>query len=217
MTSRRHKSRQGSQRGPAQPVGSLYGYQLLVSQAEFENPFEVHRWKVPAGLLETDDPEAVFVARTSFSLDSIVSMVAQITAIRERDRSSFESMILKDGLDPRLAFVRFLLRRLVTTAIARRVLPDPFTDSVPTGWLLKGEQVLLDVAAVRDRNANERDKWSIHSMGMRVMQAQYHDQLDYFDYKRELWLTRRIVSRATDLGVNVEEAYRQLLGFHTLS
>ena len=77
-----------------QEVGTLYGYRILVQPGEFEDPYAVNAWPVPSGTLKTDDPRAVFRERTAFSLDSIVSLVANLTALRLRDRKAFDEVIV---------------------------------------------------------------------------------------------------------------------------
>ena len=193
-------------------VGSLYGYQIIVQEGEYEDPYTTHKWKVPTGNLETDDPNKVFLARTAFSLDSIVTGVASLTAERLRDRKAVESKIAKAGFDPRTTFMTFLMRRLVTQVIAHRELPDGCKGDISPFWLLKAEQVLMDMTAAQDRAANTSRPASTHSLGMRILQAQYHDQLDYSGYKRELWLNRRTVEEARSLGLDLEGVYRKAYG-----
>lgn len=106
----------------------------------------------------------------------------------------------------------FLMRRLVTQAIAHRELPDPCKEEISPFWLLKAEQVLMDMAAIQDRAASTTNPASRHSLGMRILQAQYHDQLDYSEYKRELWLNRRTVEEAKSLGLDLESAYEKAYG-----
>ena len=198
-------------KAPPQEVGTLYGYQLLVQPSEYDNPYAVHKWAVPRGTLKTDDPTKVFGERTAFSLDSIVSLVAFLTGLRLRDRKAFDDIIVKEGFDPRTTFTPHLMRRLVTLAVAGRDLPDQCAEAITPEWLLRAEQVLMDMAAIKDREARRRG--SVSSLAMRVLQDQFHDQLDFSHYKRELWLNRSTVAEAQSAGLDLEKAYEEAYGF----
>ena len=203
----------GKPRGRATPVGSLYGYEVLVL-GESTASGRAQAWAVPQGSVFTADPYEVFRARTEpYSLDSIVSSVAALTRQRELDRGAFEQTIERAGGDPRLVFQPFLLRRLVTDVIAHRPLPDDRIAEIPVAWLVAAERILMDVVADADRNTHAGGQWAVQSMAARMIQAQYHDQMARSDYVRELWITMQTVARAATFGLDLEEAYREKFGF----
>jgi hypothetical protein len=47
---------------------------------------------------------------------------------------------------------------------------------------------------------------------MRVIQSQYHDQLGFSDWARELWLALRTIERAADIGLDLEDAFIKQAG-----
>ena len=183
----------------------------MLVKGEHDDPLKVNKWKTPNGLIETDDPRSVFDARTLFSLDSIVSKASILSHLRQKDYSGFAEKLRKAGHDPSVTFLPFLMRRLVTDAIARRTLPDTSTQPISDHWLLMAESVLMDIVSVADRKLKV-DEWSTHSMAMRMMQAQYHDQLDYGFYKRELWLNQETVKRCLSLGLDLDDLYEKTYG-----
>ena len=104
-----------------------------------------------------------------------------------------------------------MMRRIVTLAIAGRDLPDQCTEPMTAEWLLRAEQVLRDMIAIEDREA--KSKTSLSSLSMRILQDQFHDQLDYSHYKRELWLSSATVAESQAAGLDLEEVYDDAYGF----
>ena len=179
---------------------------------ERTEPFKRQRWPVPGGSLITSDPAEVFRARVEpFSLDSIVNAAATITRIRDRDESGFVDL-LHDAGDTRATFHPSIVRRVVTRAIAERELPDTAERSITAAEFRSAEAVLMDIGAAADRLPGDADPLDMWSALMRIVQHSAHDQLGYMAYVRELWLNRRVVARASALGVDLEEAYRTEFG-----
>lgn len=179
---------------------------------ERENPYKLQRWRVPGGSLVTSDPAEVFQARVEpFSLDSIVSVAAMMTRMRGRDESGFVEM-LHDAGDTRATFHPSIVRRVVTRAIAERELPDAPERTITAAEFRSAEEVLMDIGAAADRLPDDADPLDRWSALMRIVQHSNHDQLGYGTYVRELWLNRQVVARASDRGVDLEDAYRRKLG-----
>jgi hypothetical protein len=192
------------------PAGSVAGYQLL-PLGERPHPDRWQRWEIPDGIIETRDPLEVFKARAgAFALDSIISLTAGLTRLYWRDRSRFNEEVQVAGLEPGTVFFPFLLRRLATQAIAYRQLPDTETRVIDISWLARAERVLIDVAAVSDRQLRGQPEGG--SLAMRLLQSQFHDQLDYQTYVRELWLNLATVERCSARGLDLEIAYRAFFG-----
>ena len=194
------------------PVGSVSGYDIVVSAGEFEDPAIVHPWKTPSGVLKTNDLDAVLQARTSFSLDSIVEVIGRLTALQQKEKGEYDRILQRHGMDPRTTFMRFLIRRLVTRVIADRSLPDAETAIATDRWILAAQRVLFDISSSRDRVAKDGDKWQGQSLLMRMLQSQYHDQSSLDEYHRELWLILCASRRALGNGVDMENAYYDNFG-----
>ena len=196
---------------PKESVGTLLG-KHIVTYGEKKEPYKLQRWDVPGGSLLTSDPRRVFEARVEpYSLESIANAAAAITRIRVRDEKAFVGQLREAGVTP-ATFHPHIIRRVVTQAIAGRELPDAATGTMGAQAFQSAERVLMDIIAVADRlpdDADPRDRWS---MAMRVLQHQYVDHLGYGAYVRELWLNLRVVERAAELGVDLEDAYRKRFG-----
>ena len=100
----------------------------------------------------------------------------------------------------------------MTRAITERELPDTAKQRITAAEFRSAEAVLMDIGAAADRLPDDADPLDIWSALMRIVQHSAHDQLGYRAYVRELWLNRRVVARASELGVDLEEAYRRKLG-----
>jgi SEC-C motif len=75
------------------PVGSLAGYDILVL-GERPYPDRWQRWEIPAGAIQTKNPAEVFEARVgAFSLDSIVSLTADLTRRFWKDSTQFNEKL----------------------------------------------------------------------------------------------------------------------------
>ncbi|MCY4639600.1 MAG: hypothetical protein OXC94_04590 [Chloroflexi bacterium] len=192
-------------------MGTLLG-KHVITYGEKKEPYKLQRWDVPGGRLLTCDPGKVFEARVEpYSLDSIANAAAVITRIRARDENAFVGQLRDAGVTP-ATFHPHTIRRVVTQAIAGRELPDTATGTMASQAFLSAERVLMDIISVADRlpaGADPRDRWS---MAMRLLQHQYVDHLGYGAYVRELWLNLRVVERAAELCVDLEDAYRRRFG-----
>ena len=196
---------------PADASGEILGKPIIV-YGEREDPFKRQRWPIPGGSLVTADPAEVLRARVEpFSLDSIVSAAAMITRMRGRDESGFVKM-LHDAGETRATFHPSIVRRVVTQAIVERELPDTAERTITAAEFRSAEQVLMDIGAAADRLPDDADPLDIWAALMRLFQHYTHDQLGYGTYVRELWLNRRVVARASQLGVDLEDAYRTKFG-----
>ena len=196
---------------PADASGEILGKPIIV-YGEREDPFKRQRWRIPGGSLVTADPAEVFRARVKpFSLDSIVNAAATITRMRGRDESGFVTMLRNAG-ETRATFHPSIVRRVVTQAIVERELPDTAERVITATEFRSAEHVLMDIGAAADRLPDDADPLDILSALMRLFQHYTHDQLGYDTYVRELWLNRRVVARASQLGVDLEEAYRRKFG-----
>lgn len=69
----------------------------------------------------------------------------------------------------------------------------------------------MAMSAIKDREAQQED--SVSSLAMRVLQDQFHDQLDFSHYKREIWLNRSTVAEAMAAGLDLDRAYDAAFGF----
>jgi hypothetical protein len=114
------------------------------------------------------------------------------------------------GRRPGTVFLPFLLRRLVTQAISKRILPDTETRVIDANWLARAEAVLMDVVGVSDRQL--RGQPEAGSLAMRTLQSQFHDQLSFETYVRELWLNLTTVERCLASGLDLDAAYKRSLG-----
>lgn len=191
-------------------VGSFGGYDVHVL-GERPRPDLRQRWPIPHGTLETADPEEVFRARVEpFSLDSIVSLTAELTRQIWKDSAKFKEAVERAGRRPGTVFLPFLLRRLVTQAIAGRSLTDTAEEVVDVLGLAAAERILIDIAAVRDRQA--RSTGDIGSVAMRLLQAQFHDQLGSESYMRELWLNLKTVEGCLAAGLDLDAVYKAHFG-----
>ena len=212
--SRRLRSRTARvirEEAPDESPGALLG-KYIITYGEKKEPYKYQRWDVPGGRLCTSDPDEVFRARVEpYSLDSIVTAAAALTRTRDRDESDFVEQLRGAGAT-RATFHPYIIRRVVTRAITERELPDTATEKMGARAFQSAETVLMDIGSVADRIADEADPLDLWAMAMRVFQHQYHDQLGYRAYVRELWLSFRVVERASELGVDLEEAYRRRLG-----
>ena len=196
---------------PDESWGALLG-KHLITYREKREPYKLQRWDVPGGSLLTEDPGEVFRARVEpYSLDSIVIAAAALTLARDRDESSFVEELHREGVT-RATFHPSIVRRVVTRAIAERELPDTATEKIRARAFQDAEAVLMDIGAAADRLPDDADPLHLWSMAMRLFQHQYHDQLGYGSYIRELWLNLRVGKRAAELGVDLEEAYRTEFG-----
>ena len=196
---------------PADASGEILGKHIIV-YGEREDPFKRQRWRIPGGSLVTSDPAEVFRARVElFSLDSIVNAAATITRMRGRDESGFVEM-LHDAGDTQATFHPSIVRRVVTRAIVERELPDTAKRTITAAEFRSAEEVLMDIGASADRLPDDADPLDIWSALMRIVQHYTHDQLGYGTYVRELWLNRQVVARASERGVDFEDAYRRKFG-----
>src|SRR5207237_624120 len=118
-------------RPETQAIGSIDGYKVFLL-GERPHPERRQSWPIPGGTIETAKPEAVFDARVAaFTLDSVVSLAATLTRAYWRDRAPFrQGPGATAGKRVGAEFAPSLLRRLVTRAIARRVLPDVAGSSI---------------------------------------------------------------------------------------
>ncbi len=189
-------------------MGKLSGYDLFVLDAEFSDITKKNPWRVPDGVLKTNDLEKVFSARTQFSLDSIAALVAGVTALMVKEPEEYARQLRAGGVDPGAVFMPFMLRRLVTRTIQERGLPDTVGREAELGWLHRAEAVLFQIGSLEDDKVSKGNDTDVQSLAMRGMQAQYHDQLSYFDYMRELWITKRTIAEAMNLSLDLEEAFR---------
>lgn len=199
---------------PTGAAGALLG-KHFVTIGEKQEPTKRQRWRVPGGTIVTDDATEVFRARVEpFSLDSIVSRAAGLTRQRVRDEREFQGRLRSSGVSI-ATFSPFLLRRLVTGAISARSLPDTSEKTIGVTDLQSAEQALMDVVATADRHAGD-DSAALWSLAMRQLQSQYYDQLGEGAYIRELWLGRRVIERAAESGLDIDDYYRRALGLtHT--
>ena len=196
---------------PADASGEILG-KHIIAYGEREDPFKRQRWRIPGGSLVTSDPAEVFRARVEpFSLDSIVSVAATITRMRGRDESGFVEM-LHDAGDTRATFHPSIVRRVVTRAIVERELPDTAKRTITAAEFRSAEGVLMDIGASADRPPDDADPFDIWPALMRSVQHYTHDQLGYGTYERELWLNRQVVARASEHGVDLDDAYRRKFG-----
>jgi len=154
---------------------------------------------------------AVFEARVNaFSLDSIVSMAAGLTRRFWKDRGAFDRDLRRAGLQPSAVFLPTLIRRLVTEAIVRRQLPDAVTPGITAEWFARAERVLQDATSASDYAL--LDALGPESTAMRSLQAQYHDQLNYDTFVRELWLGMDTVRRCAAAGVDLDRGFSETFG-----
>ena len=105
-----------------------------------------------------------------------------------------------------------MMRRVVTRAICDRSLPDGAKGEITAGWLHRAEMVLFDIVAGEDAETSTSDEWAILSLAMRGLQAQYHDQLDYLDYLREVSIIQRTIEIALQFGTDVDAAFNDAVG-----
>jgi len=143
--------------------GVLLGKQI-VTYGERNDPYRFQRWNVPGGSLRTDNPTEVFRARVKpYSLDSIVSAAARLTRDRARDERGFINRLHDAGMT-RATFAPFIIRQLVTRAIAEHDLPDTATSEIGARAFHNAEAVLMDVAAVavvfpKTRDSKNAGRW----------------------------------------------------------
>lgn len=193
-----------------QPAGSIAGYNVVLL-GERPNPTALQIWPTPGGSIKTNSPMEVFDARVGgFSLDSIVSLAANLTRRFWKDRAAFDRDLRRANLLPSAIFLPALIRRLVTDAIARRSLPDTATQEIGADWFAKAERVLQDATSVSDHALI--GGFGAESTAMRALQAQYHDQLDYDTFIRELWLCIDTVNRCQTAGIDLNDGFLQAFG-----
>ncbi|MGI8927295.1 MAG: hypothetical protein ACR2HN_11715 [Tepidiformaceae bacterium] len=161
--------------------------------------------------MRTTEPSEAFDALVgTFSLDSIVNAVAGLSRARMAEIGDWDQKVLNAGVHP-AALGWFLLRRLVTEAIVRRPLPDTATDVVDARWLMVATEALMDMGAKADSELldDTQERWA---RARRMLQAQYHDQLDHRFYLRELCLAMEVIDSLRVRNVDLEAAYLDALG-----
>lgn len=196
----------------ARPVGSFLGFDILL--AGTQGPLDVPRqWSLPDGLsVVTADREAVLLARLRpFSLDSIVTLAARLTTARLADPDRLRAEIASSGWEPDITFMPFTLRRIVVDAIRDRELPDGADRHMTIGDMKAAEEVSLDIVPTADRK-KQKSKDDIQAMALRVLQAQYVDQLGYQQFQQEVALALETIERSRDLGLDLDELFKAEYG-----
>ena len=196
-----------------EPVGSMLGYQILI-KGEAHHPGQLRAWELPSGLAAvTEDPEVVLERRlTPFTLDSIVRLAGHATAAQLWRNEEFAQAVSAAGEDPRLIFSPFLMRRFVREAILRRALPDQAHREMLPSDLKAAEDAVWqsfspeDLAVAKTRGA---DGWPLF---LRMLQAQYPDQLAYSRYKFETALALDTIEQAQAADLDLGEVYRSAYG-----
>ena len=184
----------------AEPVGSVLGYEILL-KGEAQHPSKLRSWELPGGLsVATDDVEGVLDRRlTPFKLDSIVALVGRLTALRLWSYAEFSETVSRVGYDPQLTFSPFLLRRVVREAITRRPVPDGSRRAIRPSELKAAEDAAWEWFPPRDREA--RTSVDAVLLFLRMLQAQYHDQLGFSHYVRETAIALTLSTRPGHAGL----------------
>ena len=195
-----------------EPVGSLYGYKIVLRGMR-DIPGVPRARRLPSGLVAvTGDRDAIVNAQLApFSLDSIVSLTASVTAARLTRYEKFAEGVAQYGWDPQVTFLPFTLRRLVLEAIRRRPLPDVATRSIAVRDLLRAEEAVWDHLPAVDLAAGKSQD-EIQALALRTLQAQYSDQLGYVYYQQELSLALDTVGEAKRLGCDLDGMFRMSYG-----
>ncbi len=195
----------------ADPVGSVLGYDILL-KGEAEHPRQLRAWELPGGLsVATDDAEAVLDHRlTPFTLDSIVALVGQLTAMWLWSYGEFSEALSGSGHDPRLTLSPFLLRRVVREAITRRPVPDGSHRAIGLPELKAAEDAAWEWFPPRDRET--RTSADAVLLFLRMLQAQYHDQLGFSNYVRETAIALHTIDEARARGLDLSSHYRETYG-----
>ena len=192
-------------------AGSLLGKQIIV-YGEKLHPRKPQRWRVPGGSLYTDTPAEVFRARVApFSLDSIVIAAATLTGMRARDELRFVTT-MRDAGGTRAWFHPTIVRRLVTQAIADRVLPDTADLVISADAFLGAEQALMDMISAADQFGDSNDVGDVWASAMRAAQHNARNHLGLDTWARELWLNRSVIERASALNIDLDQAYHNKFG-----
>ena len=132
--------------------------------------------------------------------------------MRAENRREFNELLAEAQRDKRTTFRPYLLRRLVTFAIANHNLSNGGINPFPAKLLAQAEELIFEISAVQDRLPEHATDWDHYSLAARVIQHQPHDQLDSFYYSRSLALLLEAVSRTKERGLDVNDAFRR--NFH---
>ena len=192
------------------PVGRWLGYDIIVGDDVPAGAYQT--WELPGGLsIATEASErALGHLLRPFTLDSIVGLTGQLTAARLWRAREFAEAISLPGVDPRITFSPFLLRRLLREAIVSRELPDESRRVIRPSQLMTAERALFEQIAPADRSALTDSQ--VESLFLRLIQAQYQDQLGLLQYKMELSRTLATIEEAQKMNLDLAAVYRSAYG-----
>ena len=196
----------------AKPVGSLYGYQILL--AGTRGPINrLRRVSLAKGLvIVTADPATAVQARLSpYTLDSIAGAVAQLSVGRLTKDEEFRNAVEGRGWDADITFRPVTLRRLMDAAVRGRGLPDEATRPVTVEILKAAEDGLHDVLPRADAEAN-KTKAEIDAMALRALQVQFADQLGFYQYHQEVAVCLQTIAAARERGLDLDDVFRRAYG-----
>ena len=194
------------------PVGSLFGYEILLAGTEGAAN-RSRQWRLPNGMtLVTKDASKVLEAYLrEFSLDSVSTLMSIVTTIRLTDFDNFAERLRARGLDEYINFRPVTLRQLMDASIRGRTLPDTAKASITDRALLEAEQIVHDVVPVADTRVRETDQ-DVLAVALRLLQFQYPDQIGYQSYYQDAAICLGIIEKAKTKGMDLDSLFGAAYG-----
>lgn len=147
-----------------------------------------------------------------YSLDQIARWVAKLSAARVLHSDELESELRAalPGVSSELVLRPFLLKRILLLAIMHRAQDPSRGADVSIRDLIRLEQELFGLTPKADRARRSNDE--VVAVGLRIMQAQYTDNVGLGEWRRRTWADHLVIEEAAARGLDLEKALKDSSG-----